>query len=116
MSAQDCGRRRLHAAPPAAPFAGSAGGGFYFDDHFAGEPGDLRGLLGALPAQAQYGPRYGGVLREIRRAGFAAGVAQGGDQLLAPRVRTLPGGSGEEGQERESVIPALLRHFMTQTV
>ena len=89
MSAQDCGRRRLHAAPPAASSARSAGGGFYLGDHLAGESGDLRGLLGTLPAQAPHDLGYGGVAHKIACAGFAAGVAQGGDQLLPPGVRTL---------------------------
>ena len=105
MPAPGGGPGRLHAASPPAPFAGSAGGGFYLGDHLTGEPGDLRGLLGTLPAQAPHGLRYGGVARKVVRTGFAAGVAQGGDQLLPPDVRARAGGSGEEGQERERVIP-----------
>ena len=91
--------------PPPASFAGNAGGGFYLGDHLTGEPGDLCGLLGALPPQAPHGLRYGGVARKIGRAGFAAGVAQGGDQLLSPNVRARAGRSGEEGQKRKRMIP-----------
>ena len=105
VSAQECARRRLHAAPPAPPSSRSAGGGFYLGDHLAGEPGDLRGLLGTLAPQAPHGLGYGGILREIRSAGFAAGAAQGCDQLLSPNVRARAGRSGEEGQERKRMVP-----------
>ena len=109
VSAPGRGLGRFHAVPPAAPFAGNAGGGFYLGDHFAGEPGDLRGLLGTLPPQAPHGLRYGGVARKIARAGFAAGVAQGGDQLLSPDVRARAGRSGEEGQKRKRMVPGAAR-------
>ena len=105
VSAPGGGLGRLHAASPPAPFARSAGGGFYLGDHFAGESGDLCGLLGTLPPQAPHGLGDGGIARKIGRAGFAAGVAQRGDQLLSPDVRARAGRSGEEGQKREGVIP-----------
>ena len=103
------GPGRLHAASPAAPFARSTGGGFYLGDHLTGEPGDLRGLLGTLPPQAPHGLGYGGITRKIGRVGFAAGVAQGSDQLLSPNVRVQAGRSREEGQKREGVIPGAAR-------
>ncbi len=103
VSAPGGGLGRLHAV--SAPLARSAGSGFNLGDHLAGESSDLRGLLGALPPQAPHGLGYGGVAGKIGRAGFAAGVAQGGQLLLPPRVRMLAGGSGEEGQERERMVP-----------
>ncbi len=72
MSAQDCGRRGLHAAPTATPSPRSAGSDYYLGDHLAGEPRDLRGLLGTLPPQALHGLDNSGVARTIGGAGFAA--------------------------------------------
>ena len=109
VSAPGGGPGRLHAVSPPASSPGSAGGGFYLGDHLAGESGDLRGLLGTLAAQAPHGLGDGGIARKIGRAGFAAGVAQGGDQLLSPDVRARAGGSGEEGQERKRVAPGAAR-------
>ena len=96
--------------PPAAPSSRSAGGGFYLGDHLAGEASDLRGLLGTLPPQAPHGLQAGGVACKIARAGFAAGVEQGGDQLLSPNVRARAGRSEEEGQKCEGVIPGAAAH------